>query len=97
MPADAELGIDVLIPAMYGDALKSDYLQETHHGFSGGSYVFYELTRPRVAFWTCTAPTFEKYCRPNYNNGYNYFLKGMVEANYHYGDGDVVIELDKKL
>jgi beta-lactamase superfamily II metal-dependent hydrolase len=34
MPADAELGVDVMIPTIYGDALKSDILQQTHHGFS---------------------------------------------------------------
>lgn len=93
MPADAELGVDVMIPAIYGDALKSDFLQETHHGFSGGSYTMYDLVRPKVAFWTCTAEKFEKYCQPQYNNGYNYYLKNMVLENYHYGDGDVTLEL----
>lgn len=93
MPADAELGVDVLIPTVYGDALKSDFLQETHHGFSGGSYVFYELARPDVAFWTCAAAKFEKFCYPSYNNGYNHFLRSISKRNYHYGEGDVVIEL----
>lgn len=93
MPADAELGVDVMIPAIYGDALKSDFLQETHHGFSGGSYTMYDLVRPRVAFWTCTAEKFEKFCQPQYNNGYNYYLKNMVKANYHYGMGDITLEL----
>jgi len=93
IPADAELGVDVMIPAMYGDHLKSDFLQQTHHGFSGGSYTMYDLVRPRVAFWTCTPEKFEKFCHPNYNNGYNYYLKNMVKENYHYGIGDVTLEL----
>lgn len=93
MPADAELGVDVMIPAIYGDALKSDILQQTHHGFSGGSYTMYDLVRPRVAFWTCTAAKFEKFCHLQYNNGYNYYLKNMVKENYHYGMGDVTLEL----
>jgi beta-lactamase superfamily II metal-dependent hydrolase len=93
MPADAELGVDVMIPAIYGDALKSDFIQETHHGFSGGSYTMYDLVRPKVAFWTCQGATFEKYCQPQYNNGYNYYLKNMVVENYHYGEGDVTLEL----
>ncbi len=96
MPADAELGIDVQLPATYGDALKSDFIQETHHGFSGGSYTMYDLVRPRVAFWTCQAATFEKYCHPQYNNGYNYYLKNMVKENYHYGMGNVTLELPYK-
>ena len=93
MPADAELGVDVMIPAIYGDALRSDFLQETHHGFSGGSYTMYDLVRPKVAFWTCTAEKFEKFCHPQYNNGYNYYLKNMVKENYHYGEGDVTLAL----
>ena len=93
MPADAELGIDIQLPAIYGDSLKSDFIQETHHGFSGGSYVIYDLVRPRVAFWTCQGETFIKYCQPQYNNGYNYHLKNMVEENYHYGMGNITLEL----
>ncbi|MBQ8410080.1 MAG: MBL fold metallo-hydrolase [Clostridia bacterium] len=93
MPADAELGVDVMIPTIYGDALKSDFLQQTHHGFSGGSYTMYDLVRPKVAFWTCQPEKFEKYCHPHYNNGYNYYLKNMVKANYHYGNGNVTFEL----
>lgn len=97
MPADAELNIDAILPAMYGDALKSDILQETHHGFSGGSYIFYDLCRPEVAFWTCTPTSFEKYCHPRYNNGYNYYLKNMAKEHYCYGSGNVTLELPYKV
>lgn len=93
MPADAELNIDAILPTMYGDSLKSDILQETHHGFSGGSYLFYDLCRPKLAFWTCTPEAFEKYCRPHYNNGYNYYLKNMAKEHHCYGSGNVTLEL----
>ena len=93
MPADAELNIDALLPTTYGDALKSDILQQTHHGFSGGSYLFYDLCRPKLAFWTCTPSAFEKYCQPHYNNGYNYYLRQITKEHYCYGSGNVTIEL----
>ena len=32
-PADGEIGIDVVLPAMYGDALESEFLQEPHGSF----------------------------------------------------------------
>ena len=96
MPAAAELGVDVMIPTIYGDALKSDILQQTHHGFSGGSYTFYDLCRPEVAFWTCTAASFVKYTQPQYNNGYNYYLLGLAREHYHYGNGNVTLELPYK-
>ena len=96
MPADAELGIDAVLPAMYGDALESDFLQQTHHGFSGGSYAFYDLTRPKVVFWTCLETTLEKYCQPHYNNGYNYYLRQIAKEHYHYGSGNVTLELPYK-
>ncbi len=95
-PVDAELGVDVMIPAMYGDALKSDFLQETHHAFSGGSYVFYDLVQPKVVFWTCNEAKFEKFTAPQYNNGYNYYLRGMTDKHYHFGHGNVTIELPYK-
>ncbi len=95
-PVDAELGVDVMIPAMYGDALKSDFLQQTHHAFSGGSYVFYDLVQPKVVFWTCNEAKFEKFTAPQYNNGYNYYLRGMTDKHYHFGHGDVTVELPYK-
>lgn len=93
MPADAELNIDAILPTIYGDALKSDILQQTHHGFSGGSYLFYDLCRPKLAFWTCTPEAFAKYCQPHYNNGYNYYLRQITKEHYHYAEGNITIKL----
>lgn len=93
MPADSELGVEIMLPTIYGDALKSDFIQQAHHAFSGGSYTLYDLVRPRVAFWTCNGETWKKYCHHSYNNGYNYYLKNMVRENYHHGMGDITLEL----
>ena len=97
MPADSELGIEIMIPTMYGDVLKSDMIQQAHHAFSGGSYTLYDLVRPRVAFWTCSEETWNKYCHHSYNNGYNYYLKNMVKENYHLGRGNITLTLPYKV
>ena len=93
MPADSELGVEVMIPAIYGDELKSDFIQQAHHAFTGGSYILYDLVRPKVAFWTTNRVKYEKYCNPQYNNGYNYYLKNMVKENYNHSDGDIILKL----
>ncbi len=92
-PADAELAIDVLIPTVWGDALKSDFLQQTHHAFSGGSFMIYDLVQPDAVFWTCNRRIVEKYGKPTYNNGYNYYILGMAKEHYAYDDGDLIFEL----
>lgn len=35
----------------YGDKLKSDYVQMSHHGFQGLNQEFYEMVDPRAAFF----------------------------------------------
>ncbi len=37
--------------AVYGETLKSDYLQMGHHGFGGLNSEFYELVDPKIAFF----------------------------------------------
>lgn len=93
LPGDAELAIDVLIPTVWGDALKSDFMQHMHHAFSGGSFTLFDLVHPDVVLWTCNNRVLEKYWKPTYNNGYNYYLKELAKENYVYDDGDVVFEL----
>ena len=92
-PGDAELAIDVLIPTVYGDALKSDFMQHMHHAFSGGSFTLFDLVHPDVVLWTCNDKVLEKYWRPTYNNGYNYYLKELARENYTYDGGDVIFPL----
>jgi hypothetical protein len=78
---------------VWGDALKSDFMQHMHHAFSGGSFTLFDLVHPDVVLWTCNNRVLEKYWKPTYNNGYNYYLKELAKENYVYDDGDVVFEL----
>jgi beta-lactamase superfamily II metal-dependent hydrolase len=39
------------IAAMYGDYVKSDILQVTHHGLMGGDKTLYQFIDPQICFW----------------------------------------------
>jgi beta-lactamase superfamily II metal-dependent hydrolase len=92
-PADEEIGIDTVLPAMYGDALESEFLQEPHHAFSGGTYTLFDLVRPKVALFTCGSDSFVKYSKPGYNGGINDHLLSIVDESYYSGMGTKVFEL----
>lgn len=51
LPTDAWTGLEEQMVTVYGDYLKSDVLQATHHGLAGGSIPFYEKVSPAVVFW----------------------------------------------
>ena len=42
----------------YGDYLKSDILQVTHHGLIGGDKELYELIDPEICFWSISEQRF---------------------------------------
>lgn len=92
-PADGEIGTDVSLPVMYGDALESDFIQQPHHGFSGGSYTLYDLVRPKVCMFTCNQFKFDKYSPPSYGGGKNAYLIEISDETYHSGMGTHVFEL----
>ena len=50
---DAEATNCAEIKNMYGDELKCDILQLTHHGFNGACNGIYEYMRPEICFWAC--------------------------------------------
>lgn len=86
-PADGEIGTDVSLPVMYGDALESEFIQQPHHGFSGGSYTLYDLVRPMVAMFTTNQFKFDKYIQPTYGGGKNAYLAEIAAETYHSGMG----------
>lgn len=57
--ADAEIVPDVILPKMYGNALKSDIFQVAHHGYSGGSAELFDLIAPQTAMWTTSRAAFD--------------------------------------
>lgn len=36
---------------LYGETLKSEIMQATHHGLNGASLIFYQLVDPDIVFW----------------------------------------------
>ncbi len=49
---DAESNACDKMISMYGSALKSDFLQINHHGYSGGTAAFYNQVKPSYILWT---------------------------------------------
>ena len=49
--ADEEGESDNILPKMYSDSLKSDFVQVTHHGYGGGTDELYDLISPQYAMW----------------------------------------------
>lgn len=47
-----------LMTAMYGDYLKSDVLQVTHHGLIGGERGTYEMVDPEICLWATSEKRF---------------------------------------
>ena len=45
---------------MYGNTLKSDIVQVSHHGSTGATKEFYSLIDPAVAFWPTSASSYKK-------------------------------------
>ena len=49
-----------IIVSIWGDYVKSDYLQLAHHGwYNGGSWEFYRIIEPTVVFWSNHTTAFE--------------------------------------
>ncbi|MBQ9080141.1 MAG: MBL fold metallo-hydrolase [Clostridia bacterium] len=45
---------------MYGDMIKSDIVQVSHHGSTGATKELYKLVDPAVAFWPTSASNYKK-------------------------------------
>lgn len=55
------------IAMMYGDYLKSDIVQVSHHGYKGASSLLYRWIDADVALWPTTQDNYEKYKGAEYN------------------------------
>ena len=48
---DIEHQCNVRLAEVFGDALRSDIVQVSHHGYSGGNQRLYEVADPKICFW----------------------------------------------
>ena len=69
----------------FGDYLKSDILQLSHHGSNGGTLPFYRAVEPTVALWACEDMRF-LYDRQRLGTkpGFEYNLYIRETVKYHY-------------
>lgn len=66
--ADCEMkGDNQLI--LLGDALKSDFLQVSHHAYSGGSPELWDAVDPEYLFWTTSYETLFPRLLPSWRHG----------------------------
>jgi len=82
---DAEKTNCQQIAETYGDELKCDILQLTHHGFNGACNEIYPLMKPDICFWACDPYRYEtdKRCLGT-KTGYefNKWVRENVQTHY---------------
>ena len=68
---------------MYGNTLKSDIVQVSHHGGTGATKEFYALIDPAVAFWPTSASNYKKQTAGTSTTGANvvdYYLAKQLNV-----------------
>ena len=84
------------IATRYGDYLKSDVMQVTHHGLIGGDKGLYEIVDPEICFWAVSEKNFMglkenrryQYCIGEGGSDYNAYLRDesiRKRTHYHHG------------
>ncbi len=83
----------------YGDSIKSDILQVTHHGLIGGDKGLYQLIDPAVCLWPTSGARFEgtlegqkyQWCIGEGECDYNAWIRdSAVRKREHYHHGETV-------
>lgn len=64
---DAKVEECTTMSVRYKGTLKSDYLQPTHHGSTGGYTPFYTYINPTVCLWAASYAQFDEYKDRDYN------------------------------
>lgn len=60
IPGDAKEAVSMDLVRLYGNDLKSDFMQINHHGNRGGKIELYEAVNPSYALWNTSKYGFEK-------------------------------------
>ena len=72
----ADRGSDVLC-AKYGDYLKSDVVQVSHHGYVGGTVELYEKIAGRIALWPVNQVWYDRMIAPDFR----YYQENITAVN----------------
>lgn len=89
MLGDSEAPLCQFMAEVYGDALKSDILQVSHHGFNGGNLALYQGIDPDICFWPVDENRFNSdyRCVGTQSGTYkfNYWLRNdSIKEREHY-------------
>ncbi len=91
-PGDANNKMSYLLVSRYGDLLKSDILQLSHHGFSGGTPELYERSKCSVVL----VPTDKKHFEENLYREANKTALRYAKEVYICSEGTVSLPLPYK-
>ena len=72
----ADRGSDVMC-ARYGDYLRSDVVQVSHHGYVGGTVELYERIAGRIALWPVNQVWYDRMIAPDFR----YYKENITAAN----------------
>ena len=76
---------------VYGNTLKSDILQPTHHGHVGGTLKLYQLVAPTVCLWAAPTSFITDVTANNYlQKDYNQYLLNNADRHYT-ADQDTIL------
>ena len=87
-PADTEIKGDRALER-YGRFLKSDFLQITHHGYSGGTMYLVDRIDPTYLLWTTNYECYTQRTVRTWHNSVNRYLLACRSVDYSFvADGD---------
>ncbi len=78
--ADDEGGSDKILPKLYSKAWKSDFVQVTHHGYSGGTDELYDLISPDYAMWPTASYFFDKVKEGKWEKAHSIYLLENIKV-----------------
>lgn len=85
--ADSSAANMLAMAKRYGEFLKSDILQPTHHGRTHGKIEVYSLVLPEVVLWPCALSSYNEYK----NQDYNQYLINNFKRHYISQNGTVTL------
>ena len=87
--ADDEGQSDLILPKMYSKALKSDFVQVAHHGYSGGTDELYDLISPEYAMWPTANYFFNLVKEDKWEKAHSIYLLDTIKVKETFvGDGN---------
>ena len=93
--ADDEGQSDKILPKMYSKAWKSDFVQVTHHGYSGGTDELYDLISPEYAMWPTARYFFNLVKEGKWEKGHSIYLLENIKVKeaFYAQDGHKTLKL----